>query len=94
VPRTALLREPRAAGAEVVPRRTVAAHPDRRSALAGLRAEIEHEIRCSGGGTPDWDTLVLVGPVPLREGEGRYWFDYVLSVACRPCAPATGDGSG
>jgi hypothetical protein len=69
-------------------------YPDRRSALAGLRAEIEHEVRCSGGGTPDWDTLVLVGPVPVREGEGRYWFDYVLSVACRPGAPATGDGSG
>ena len=61
-------------------------YPDDRSALAGLRAEIEHEVGRTGGGTPDWDTLVLVGPVPLPETGGLRWFDYVLSVACRPAA--------
>jgi hypothetical protein len=59
-------------------------YPDDRSALAGLRAEIEHEVALSGAGRPDWDTMVLVGPVPLPDSGGRRWFDYVLSVACRP----------
>ncbi|MFW3172306.1 hypothetical protein [Geodermatophilus sp. CPCC 206100] len=61
-------------------------YPDVRSALAGLRAEIEHEVGRAGAGTPDWDTMVLVGPVPLPESGGRRWFDYILSVACRPAA--------
>ena len=59
-------------------------YPDVRSALAGLRAEISHEVERTGGGIPDWDTMVLVGPVPLPESDGRPWFDYILSVACHP----------
>jgi hypothetical protein len=63
-------------------------YPDVRSALAGLRAEIVHEAARTGGGVPDWATTVLVGPVPLPESGGRRWFDYILSVACRPGVPA------
>ncbi|MGY1592964.1 hypothetical protein ACI79D_13375 [Geodermatophilus sp. SYSU D00708] len=69
-------------------------YPDGRSALVGLRAEIDHEVARGDVGTPDWSTAVLVGPVPLHEGEGQRWFDYVLSVACRRGAAATGDGPG
>jgi hypothetical protein len=61
-------------------------YPDVRSALAGLRAEIGHEVARTGGGTPDWETMVLVGPVPLPDDGGQRWFDYILSVACRPDA--------
>ncbi|MGY1663724.1 hypothetical protein ACI78Q_21040 [Geodermatophilus sp. SYSU D00705] len=64
-------------------------YPDVRSALAGLRAEIREEAECTGGGVPDWTTAVLVGPVPLTESGGR-WFDYILSVACRPGVPTAG----
>jgi hypothetical protein len=59
-------------------------YPDVRSALAGLRAELQEEAERAGGGVPDWTTAVLVGPVPLPESGGRRWFDYILSVACRP----------
>jgi hypothetical protein len=69
-------------------------YPDGRSALAGLRAEIEHEASSGEVGTPDWTTMVLVGPVPLRERDGQPWFDYVLSVACRPGSAVRGDGPG
>jgi hypothetical protein len=69
-------------------------YPDGRSALAGLRAEIDHEAGRGDVGTPDWSTMVLVGPVLLREGGGRPWFDYVLSVACRRAAAVTGAGPG
>ena len=64
-------------------------YPDVRSALAGLRAEIRDEAERTGGGAPDWTTAVLVGPVPLPENGGRRWFDYILSVTCRPEAPTT-----
>ena len=63
-------------------------YPDVRSALAGLRAETLHEASRAGAGEPDWTTMVLVGPVPLPEVGGRRWFDYILSVACRPDVPA------
>ncbi|NEK60661.1 hypothetical protein GCU56_22655 [Geodermatophilus sabuli] len=59
-------------------------YPDVRSALTGLRAEIAHEAARTGAGVPDWDTEVLVGPVLLPTSGGQPWFDYVLSVACRP----------
>ncbi|MGY1823928.1 hypothetical protein [Geodermatophilus sp. SYSU D00079] len=63
-------------------------YPDVRSALAGLRAEIRDDAERTAGGVPDWTTAVLVGPVPLPESGGRRWFDYILSVACRPGAAA------
>ncbi len=62
-------------------------YADARSAAAGLRAELRHDLATRGGTErPDWDTLVLTGPVTTRGGSGRTWFEYTLAVACRPAA--------
>ncbi len=62
-------------------------YPDARSAAAGLRAELRHEFAVRGGTEqPDWDTLVLTGPVESRGRSGSTWYEYTLGVACRPRA--------
>ena len=62
---------------------------DVRSAALGLRAELRHRVRSSGGGDADWDSLVLRGPVPVIDRRGRQWWEYTATVR----GPSGGESS-
>jgi hypothetical protein len=56
----------------------------RAGAMAGLRAELRHQI--TGRETvevPDWGTLDVTGPVECADARGRVWFEYRATVETR-----------
>lgn len=50
-------------------------HFDR--AMAGLRAELRHQLLSAGvTGAPDWSTLTVTGPEEFTDANGHLWFGY------------------
>jgi hypothetical protein len=57
-------------------------------ATAALRAELGYQLVDAGNDElPDWDTLVVTGPLELTDHRGRTWFKYVATVESRPARP-------
>ena len=54
--------------------------PDR--ATAGLRARLR-ELVAAVGGTPDWSTLSVTGPIKINGAHGRTWFEWTGTVEAR-----------
>jgi hypothetical protein len=52
-------------------------YEDPRSAIAGLRAELRHQV-ASGEqpGSPDWRTFAVSGPQRSTDARGRVWYSY------------------
>lgn len=61
---------------------------DARSAAAGLRAELRHQL--AGGPEPDWATFSVSAPVRSTDARGAVWFSYSASVRDRRGTPAGG----
>jgi hypothetical protein len=60
---------------------------DARSAAAGLRAELRHQL--AGGPEPDWATFTVSAPVRCTAASGALWFSYTATVGNRR-APVAG----
>jgi hypothetical protein len=39
---------------------------------------------CAEDGMPDWDTLIVVGPVKRRDPHGQTTLEWTVKVQCRP----------
>ena len=53
-------------------------------AIAGLRAELRHQItQRSPAELARWDTFAVYGPVESTDVRGRTWFEYSGSVETR-----------
>lgn len=39
---------------------------------------------CAEDGTPDWNTLIVVGPMKKRDGRGHTALEWTVTVQCRP----------
>ncbi|UOY03762.1 hypothetical protein [Blastococcus sp. PRF04-17] len=59
----------------------------RQGAAAGLRAELRYLVelgyllgRQAPEECPDWTTLVVTGPTPTTDAQGREWFEYSATV--------------
>lgn len=39
---------------------------------------------CAEHGTPDWDTLIAVGPIKRRDARGRTTLQWTVTVQCAP----------
>jgi hypothetical protein len=39
---------------------------------------------CAEDGTPDWDTMIVVGPVKRRDANGQTTLEWTVKVQCRP----------
>ena len=39
---------------------------------------------CAEDGAPDWNTLVVVGPVKRRDQHGHVTLEWTAKVQCRP----------
>lgn len=39
---------------------------------------------CAEDGTPDWSSMVVVGPTKSRDSRGRVTLQWSVSVQCRP----------
>ena len=63
---------------------TALPYPHAAHATAGLRAQLRHRLLHAGcSGLPDWDTLLVAGPVESTTDRGRTWFEYVATVELR-----------
>jgi hypothetical protein len=63
---------------------TALPYPHPAHATAGLRAQLRHRLLAAGcPDLPDWDTLVVAGPVESTTHRGRTWFEYVATVEPR-----------
>jgi hypothetical protein len=50
---------------------------------------------CGEDGTPDWDSLIVVGPMKRRDARGHTSLEWTVTVQCRPqSAPAQRESSG
>ncbi len=38
---------------------------------------------CAEDGTPDWDSLIVVGPVKQRDARGNTTLQWTVTVQCR-----------
>jgi hypothetical protein len=53
-------------------------------ATAGLRTELRSRLfRAVTPESPDWDSLVVRGPVRTVDGRGRVWFTYTATMTSR-----------
>jgi hypothetical protein len=44
---------------------------------------------CGEDGAPDWDSLIVVGPMKRRDARGHTTLEWTVTVQCRPqAAPA------
>ena len=44
---------------------------------------------CGEDGAPDWDSLIVVGPMKRRDARGHTSLEWTVTVQCRPqAAPA------
>ena len=39
---------------------------------------------CADDGTPDWDSLIVVGPLKRRDARGQTTLEWTVTVQCRP----------
>ncbi len=39
---------------------------------------------CAEDGTPEWNTLIVVGPMKRRDGHGNTTLEWTVTVQCRP----------
>ena len=39
---------------------------------------------CAEDGAPDWNTLIVVGPVKRRDQHGRVTLEWTATVQCQP----------
>ena len=39
---------------------------------------------CAEDGTPDWETLIVVGPLKRREAHDHVTLEWTVTVQCRP----------
>ena len=42
---------------------------------------------CAGHGSPDWDSMIVVGPTKVRDGRGNVSLQWTVTVQCQ--RPAT-----
>jgi hypothetical protein len=49
---------------------------------------------CGEDGTPDWDSLIVVGPMKRRDARGHTSLEWTVTVQCRPQAAAAQRQSG
>lgn len=63
---------------------TALPYPHPAHATAGLRAQLRHRLLNAGcSDLPDWETLVVAGPVESTDHRGRTRFEYVATVELR-----------
>jgi hypothetical protein len=53
-------------------------------ATAGLRGALRLAIAEATSELPDWDTLVVEGPIEVPRAGGRAWYRYTARVSTRP----------
>jgi hypothetical protein len=39
---------------------------------------------CGEDGTPDWDSMIVVGPMKRRDARGHVSLEWTVTVQCRP----------
>jgi hypothetical protein len=39
---------------------------------------------CADDGAPDWDSLIVVGPMKRRDARGHTSLEWTVTVQCRP----------
>ncbi len=67
---------------------TALPYPNTAHATAGLRVQLRHRLLNAGcSDLPDWDTLLVAGPVESTNDRGRTWFEYVAAVELRRARP-------
>jgi hypothetical protein len=44
---------------------------------------------CGEDGAPDWDSLIVVGPMKRRDARGHTSLEWTVTVQCRPQAAPT-----
>ena len=67
-------------------------YADACSAAAGLRAELRHRLAGADDEAPDWENLVVHGPMLSADARGHVWFEYSAVVHSRPMAAAAVPG--
>ncbi|SDY97948.1 hypothetical protein SAMN05661080_05188 [Modestobacter sp. DSM 44400] len=58
-------------------------------ATAPLPWDELHVQACGEDGTPDWGSMVVTGPVRVRDARGRTTLQWSVSVQCQPAPEST-----